>query len=126
VTNPLAASGITKPGRKTRAKTTNQSTTRAAAKVEAAKTTKLEADKKKRKRRASPPPAVRTPVIPTLATKEVDVVEYEATDDLSFVEDRTTRRSLSPAAKRKRELEQQVMAYDLRCMREAQRAATDV
>jgi hypothetical protein len=57
------------------------STKRAAAKVEATKTTKLEADKKKRKRRESPPLEVRTPVVPTSSTWEVDDVEDEATDD---------------------------------------------
>jgi hypothetical protein len=52
------ASSATKPRCGTRAATAKQPTSRAAAKAEAAKTTKLETDKKKRKRKASPPPAI--------------------------------------------------------------------
>lgn len=124
--NSSAAVGTTKPGSKTRAAIAKQSTTRAAVKVEAAKTAKLEADKKKRKRRVRPPLGVRMPVIPTPSTREIDDVKDEATDDPPFVEDRTTWSSPSPTAKRQWELEQQVAADDLRRMREAQRAAADV
>jgi hypothetical protein len=122
VASRSTASSATKPGHKTRAVTAKQSTIRVAAKVEAAKTAKLEADKKKRKRKASPRLAVCTPTIPTLVTKEVDEDEDEATDDPPVVEDRTVRRSPSPTGKRQRELEQQVNEEDLRQMREAQRA----
>jgi hypothetical protein len=88
------ASNATKPGRKTRATTSKQSSSRAAAKVKVAKTVKLEADKKKRKRRASPPP-----VMPTPATREVKERD-EATDDPSVTNERAKRMSLSPGAKR--------------------------
>jgi hypothetical protein len=38
-------------------------------------------------------------------TKEVEDDEDEATNDPPIIEDHTSRRSLSPAAKRQRELE---------------------
>jgi hypothetical protein len=105
-----------KPGRNTRAAAAKQSTSMAAAKVEATKTAKLEAEKKKkRKRKMTPPPAVETPVIPTPLSREVksDEGEGETTDDPLIVEDRTVRRSLSPAAKRQQELGQKATEDDL-------------
>jgi hypothetical protein len=120
------ASSAAKPRRKTRAAAVaKQSASTAAPKVEAAKTAKLEAEKKKkRKRKMSLPLAVETPVIPTPPSREVESDEEdEATDDPPVVEDRTVRRSLSPAAKRQWELEQKTMEDDLRQGLEAQRAA---
>jgi hypothetical protein len=122
VSHPKGSSA-TKPERKTRAAASKQSNTRGAAKGEVAKTAKLEAGKKKRKRKTSPPSMIPTPMIPTLATKEVKEDEDEAIDDLPGVEERATRRSPSSAAKRQQELEQHVIEENLRRMREAQRAA---
>jgi hypothetical protein len=115
-----------KPRHKTRAAAAKQSVSTAAAKVEAAKTAKLEAEKKrKRNRKTNLPSAVETSVIHTPPSREVEFVkeEDEATDDPPVVEDRTVRRSLSPAAKRQWELEQKTMEDDLRQGLEAQRAA---
>jgi hypothetical protein len=114
-TRPEAKS-VMKPGRNTRAAAAKQSTSMAAAKVEATKTAKLEAEKKKkRKRKMTPPPAVESPVIPTPLSREVksDEGEGETTDDPLIVEDRTVRRSLSPAAKRQQELGQKATEDDL-------------
>jgi hypothetical protein len=102
----LEVSSATKPRCKTRAATAKLPTTRDVAKADAAKTAKLDADKKRRKRKTRPPLAVRTPTIPTPATKEVEEDEDEAIDDPPVVEDHTTSRSSSPAAKRQQELEQ--------------------
>jgi hypothetical protein len=90
---------------------------RATAKVAAAKTAKLEADKKKRKRKASPPPT-----IPTLMSKEVEEEVDEATNIPPIVDNRVAPRSPSPATKRQQELGQQMIEEDLRRMREAQQA----
>jgi hypothetical protein len=124
----LEASSIVKPRRKTRATAAKQSVSTAAAKVAAVKTAKLEAEKKrKRKRKTSPPPAVETSVIPTPSTREVesdDEQEDEATDDPPVIEERTVRRSLSPAAKSRRELGQKDTEDDLCHGLEAQRVAT--
>jgi hypothetical protein len=114
--NRQEASTAAKPRRKTRAVTAKQSATTAAAKVGAAKTTKLEVEKKKRKRRVSLPPTIETLTIPMPSSREVEDEEDEATDDPPIVEDRVVRISLSPAAKRQWEIEQKAM--------EAQRAAT--
>jgi hypothetical protein len=66
------ASSVVKPRRKTRA-AAKQSASMATAKVVAAKTAKLEAEKKKKgKRKMSPPLAVETPVIPTPPSREVE------------------------------------------------------
>jgi hypothetical protein len=91
-----------------------------------AKTAQLQANKKKRKRRASLPPAIETPVILTPSIREVEDDEDEATDDSTFVEDRSARRSLSLAAKRQQELEQMTTEDDLRQVRELQRVAAGV
>jgi hypothetical protein len=76
-------------------------------KAMAAKTAKLEVEKKKkRKRKTSPPPAVETLVIPTPPSREVESDEEEedkATDDPPVIEERTVRRSLSPATKMQQE-----------------------
>jgi hypothetical protein len=119
------ASSVVKPRRKTRATAAKQTVSTAAAKVAALKTTKLEAEKKKRERKSSPPPVVETLVIPTPSTREVesdDEEEYEATDDLPVIEEWTVR-SLSPAAKRQRELQLKTTEDDLRQGLEAQRDA---
>jgi hypothetical protein len=115
VTRPEASSAM-KPRHKTRAAAAKQSVSTAAAKVEAAKTAKLEAEKKrKRNRKTNLPSAVETSVIHTPPSREVEFVkeEDEATDDPPVVEDRTVRRSLSPAAKRQRELGQKATEDDL-------------
>jgi hypothetical protein len=62
-------------------------------------------------------------MIPTPSSREVEDEEVEATDDPSAVEDRTTRRSLSPAAKRQRELGQKTTDESLHQGMQAQRAA---
>jgi hypothetical protein len=66
------ASNTAKPMRKTRAAIAKQSASTAVAKVEAAKTAKLEAEKKKKKRKmkTSPPKAVETLMIPTPPLKD--------------------------------------------------------
>jgi hypothetical protein len=65
------ASNTAKPMRKTRAAIAKQSASTAVAKVEAAKTAKLEAEKKKkRKMKTSPPPAVETLMISTPPLKD--------------------------------------------------------
>jgi hypothetical protein len=91
------ASSATKPGRKTRVTTLKQSSSRAATKVEAARTAKLEAGKRKRK--VSP-----LSTIPTLASEEVEE-EDEGTDILLVVDNRAAPRLPSPATKRQRQLE---------------------
>jgi hypothetical protein len=121
------ASNAVKLRHKTRVVAVKQLISTTAAKVEAAKTAKLEAEKKKkRKRKTSPPPAVEMPVIPTPPSREVesDEEEDEVTDDPPVVEDRTVRRSLSPTAKRQRELGQKATGDDLRQGLEAQRTTT--
>jgi hypothetical protein len=117
------AGGAAKSQRKTRSVVAKQSATTAAAAVSAVKAAEK---KKKRKRKVSPPPVVETPVIPTPQTREVESnkeEEDEATDEPPVVEDRPTRRSLCPAAKRQRELTQKMMVDALRQSLEAQRSA---
>jgi hypothetical protein len=84
------ASSVVKPRRKIRAAVVKQSVSTAVAKVIAVKVVE-----KKRKRKTRPPLAVRTPVIPTPLTKEVnsdDELEEddddEATDEPPIVEER--------------------------------------
>jgi hypothetical protein len=104
-TGPEASSAM-KPRRKTWVVVAKLSASTAAAKVAVVKT----AEKKKRKRKTSPPLAVRAPVIPTLLTKEINSDDDEeddddeATEDPLIVKEWSVRRSLSPAAKRQREL----------------------
>jgi hypothetical protein len=71
-----------------------------------AKTTKVKATKKKRrKRQTSPPPVVETMAIPTRQSWEVESEEEEeAIEEPLVMEDRSTRRLLSPAANRQWEL----------------------
>jgi hypothetical protein len=116
------AGGAAKSQRKTRSVVAKQSATTAAAAVSAVKAAEK---KKKRKRKVSPPPVVETPVIPTPQTREVESnkEEDEATDEPPVVEDRPTRRSLCPAAKRQWELTQKMMVDALRQSLEAQRSA---
>jgi hypothetical protein len=97
------ASSVVKPRRKIREAVAKQSVSTAVAKVIAVKVVE-----KKRKRKTRPPLSVRTPVIPTPLTKEVnsddeeeeDDDDDEATDEPPIVEERAVRRSLSPTAKR--------------------------
>jgi hypothetical protein len=83
--------------------------------------------KKKRKWKTSPPLAVKTLAILTPQSREVESKEEEeedeATEEPPVVEDRSVRRSESPAAKRQRELVQK-MTEDALCQGlEAKRAA---
>jgi hypothetical protein len=83
--------------------------------------------KKKRKRKTSPPPAVETPVILMPQSREVESEEEdddEATEEPPIVQGRPVKRSLSPAAKRQRELVEKTTEDALRQGMEAQRAAT--
>jgi hypothetical protein len=89
----------------------------------------MKKNKRKRKRKASPPPAVETPVIPTPQSREVESEEEEeeeeeeeAIKEPPVVQDRPVRRSLSPAAKRQRELVEKTTDDDLRQSLEVQRA----
>jgi hypothetical protein len=87
--------------------------------------------KKKRKRKVASPPAVVTPSIPMPRSREVESEEEEeskkekdeAIEEWSITEDRSTRRSESPAAKRQRELVQKTSEDALRRGLEAQRTA---
>jgi hypothetical protein len=84
------------------------------------------AEKKKKKRKASPPPAVKVPAIPTPQSREIESEEEkedEATEEPLVMEDRPTRRSEIPAAKRQQELVQKMMKDALRQGLEAQRTA---
>jgi hypothetical protein len=119
----LDAGGAAKSRRKTRSVVAKQSATTAAAAVSAVKATKK---KKKRKRKTSPPLAVETLAIPTPQSREVELKEEEedeATEEPPVVEDRSVRRSESPAAKRQRELVQKTTEDALRQGLEVQRAA---
>jgi hypothetical protein len=82
--------------------------------------------KKKRKWKTSPPLAVKTLAILTPQSREVESKEEEedeATEEPPVVEDRSVRRSESPAAKRQRELVQK-MTEDALCQGlEAKQAA---
>jgi hypothetical protein len=125
-THPEASCAV-KPRHTTRAVAAKRSASMATAKDVASRTTKLEAGKKKRKRKTSPPPVAETPIIPTRPSREVESDEEEedeGIDDPLVVEERSVKRSLSPAAKRQHELGQKVMEDDLRQGLEAQRAAT--
>jgi hypothetical protein len=88
-----------------------------------------EKKKKKRKRRAASPPAVVTPSIPTPRSREVESEEEESEKEKDEmieelpVPERPTRRSGSPAAKRRRELVQKTLEDALRRGLEAQRSA---
>jgi hypothetical protein len=82
-----------------------------------------EQKKKKRKRKAASPPAVVTPSISTPRSREVESEEEEevsemkkdeAIEELSVPEERPTRRSESPAAKRQRKLVQKTSEEALR------------
>jgi hypothetical protein len=82
--------------------------------------------KRKRKRKVASPLMVVTPSIPTPRSWEVeseDEEEDEAIEELPAAEDRPTRRSESPAAKRQQELVQKTSEDALRRGLEAQRTA---
>jgi hypothetical protein len=115
----LEAGGAAKPRRKTRVVAVKQSATTAAVKATAVK-----AAEKKRKMKMSPLPVNEMPMIPMPPSREVesDEEEDEAIEEPPVVEERSVRRSLSPAAKRQRELVQKTMEDALRQGLEAQRA----
>jgi hypothetical protein len=113
------ASSAAKPKRKTRVAAAKQSATTVAAKATAVKAAK----KKRRRRKVSPPPAVEMPTIPMPQSREVESEEEEeneATEEPSVVQDRSVRRSLSPAAKKQRELVEKMTEDALRQGLEAQ------
>jgi hypothetical protein len=95
------AGGAAKSQCKTRSAVAKQSITTVAAAISAVKAVEK---KNKRKRKARPPPAVETPAILTPQSREVESEEEEEEDEAiaepSVVEDRSARRSESPAAKR--------------------------
>jgi hypothetical protein len=113
--------------RKTRAAVVKQSATTAAATVTTIKAVEEEEEeeeqkKKKKKTKASPLPVVETPTIPTPQSREVgseEEEEDEAIEEPQVVEDRSVRRSLSPAAKRQWELVQKTTEDALRQSLEA-------
>jgi hypothetical protein len=114
------AGGVAKPQRRTRSVVGKQSASAAAA-VSAVKAAEK---KKKRKRKDASPPAVVTPSIPSPRSWEVeseDEEEDEAIEELPVTEDRPTKRSESPAAKRQQELVQKMSEDALRRGLEAQR-----
>jgi hypothetical protein len=86
------------------------------------------AEKKRRgKRKVSPPPAVEMPAIPMPQSREVESKEEdddEAIEEPPVVEDRSVKRSLSPAAKRQQELVQKTTEDALHQGLKAQRAIT--
>jgi hypothetical protein len=99
-------SGTMKSRRRTRSTVGKKLASAVAAAISMVKA--AEQKKKKRKRRAASPPAVVTPSIPTPRSREVESKEEEgeekekdeAIKELPVTEDRPTRRSESPAAKR--------------------------
>jgi hypothetical protein len=124
------AGGAVKPRRKTRSTVGKQSASAVAAAVSAVKAAEK---KKKRKRKATSPLAVVTPTILTPRSREVESEEEgedsekekdETIEELPVTEDRLTRRSESPAAKRQQELVEKTSEDALRHGLEAQRAAT--
>jgi hypothetical protein len=95
----------------------------------AVSTVKAAEKKKKRKRKAASTSVVVTPSISTPHSWEVeseDEEEDKAIEELSAAEDRSVRRSESPAAKRQRELVQKTSEDALRRGLEAQRTAATV
>jgi hypothetical protein len=122
-TGPDAGSAA-KSRRKTRSVAAKQSASSAAVAVSAVKV--VEKKKKKRKRKATSPLAVVTPVILTPRSREVELEEEEedeAMEESPVAGDRPTRRSESPAAKRRRELVEKTSEDALRRDLEAQRTA---
>jgi hypothetical protein len=118
------AGGAVKSQRRTRSTVGKKS----AAAISAVKAAKQK--KKKRKRKAASPPAIVTPSILTPRSREVESKEEEeelekdeAIEKFSVPEERPTRRSESPAAKRQRELVQKTSEEALRRRLEAQRTA---
>jgi hypothetical protein len=115
------AGGAVKSWCKTRSTVAKQSVKTAAAMVSAVKAAEK---KKKRKRKASPSPTIETLAISTPHSRESvseEEEEDEATDEPPIVEDQSTRRSESPAAKRQWELVQKTTEGALRQGLEAQR-----
>jgi hypothetical protein len=127
------AGGIVKSRRRTRLTVGKKSASAVAAAISAVKA--AEQKKKKRKRRVASPPTVVTPSIQTPRSREVESEEEEeeeekekdeAIEELSVTEDRPTRRSEGPAAKRQRELVQKTSEDALQRGLEAQHAAAVV
>jgi hypothetical protein len=111
-----------KPRRRTRSAVGKQSASAVAAAVSAVK----DVEKKKRKRKVTSPPAVVMITILTPRSREVESEEEEeerengeAIKVLLVTEDRPTRRSESPAAKRQRELVENTSKDALRWSLEA-------
>jgi hypothetical protein len=118
------AGGVAKSRRKTRSMVAKQLSSTAAVVVSAVKAVEK---KKKRKRNASSPPTVVTPAILMPRLREVESEEEdedEATEESPVVEDRPSRRSESPTAKRQRELVEKTSEDALRRGLETQRTAT--
>jgi hypothetical protein len=115
--NRPEASSSTRPRHKVMAETMKQSSSRAAATVEAAKIAMLEAAKKKRKGKRKRKRKRKKK--PTLTSQDVKK-EDETTDDPLVIDNCVAPRSPSPATKRRREVEQQVTEEDLHIIREAQ------
>jgi hypothetical protein len=106
---------IVKFRRRTRSTVVKKSASAVAAAISAVKA--AEQKKKKRKRKAASPPAFVTPSIPTPRWREVESEEEveesekekdDAIEELPVPEERPTRRSDSPAAKRQWELVQKM------------------
>jgi hypothetical protein len=123
------AGDTTKPRRMTRSAVGKQSASAVATAVSAVKAV----ERKKKKRKATSPPAVVTPTIPTPRSREVESEEEkeeegekekdEAIEELPVTEGRPARRSVSPTAKRQRELVEKTSEDALRRGLEAQRTA---
>jgi hypothetical protein len=121
---------IVKSRCRTRSMVVKKSASAVAAAISAVKA--AEQKKKKRKRKAASPPAVVTPSIPTSCSREAESKEEdeesekendEAIEELPVPEERPTRRSESPAAKRQWELVQKTSEDALRRELETQRSA---
>jgi hypothetical protein len=121
------AGGAARSQRRSRSTVGKKSSLAVAAAISAVKA--VEQKKRKRKRKATSPPAVVTPSILTPRSREVESKEEEeesekekdeAVEDLPVPEERPTRRSESPAAKRQWELVQKTSEEALRRGLEAQ------
>jgi hypothetical protein len=117
------ATGTAKSRRKTRSTVAKKSASVVAAAISAVKDAE---QKKKRKRRAASPPPITTPTILTPRSREVgseDEEEVEKEKDEAIKELPAAERPESPAAKRQRELVQEMSEDALRRGLEAQRSA---
>jgi hypothetical protein len=121
--------GIMKSWRRTTSTVGKKSSSVVATAISAVKAAE---QKKKRKRKVAFPLAIITPSIMTPCSREVESKEEEdesekekdeAIEELPVPEERPTRRSESPAAKRQRELVQKMSEDALRHGLKAQRTA---